>query len=302
MYKNPQLSSQAKQLRAALKNAGIELTHSQAMEALARCQGNRTLHVAQARKNRQGIDIAELALRQAADLVFDTLGRYEGNVLGLLSEIETIFLHEEANGSRYVEERMHDIFGQPNSPRVSEAFDVFPPADLPKVFARTRRRLEQTLAKQFEPAAQQATGADLLFEGPAMDWRVSDGERIQDLPEHHRALYRLKVERGGHQAFVQVTLPHNDPEDLKGTAQLGLFIEINQGRPCVHITNDVYGDQVLSVFTTEDGLLLRPESSDNWIRSGPASDGSSLVRLHAELTAGFPAWWGQNHCHIVNKV
>lgn len=284
MYKNPELSNQAKRLREELKAAGLELSHAQSMEMMARVQGNRTLHVAHAKQRRQGADISELALQQAADLVFTTLGRYEGNVLGLIESIKAAFLLEETEGSRAVETAMADIFGQKDSPKVSELFDRLMPGELPEYFEQTRQRMLQTLENQFA-APVEKSNPQRLYRGPALDWRLDDGFSLAELPEHHRTAYEVHVQRGGAQVTVDVTVPHAGPDDVEGTHQLGLTVEINQGRPCVHVTNAVYGDMLLSIFATKDGLLMRPEEGN--VRTGVLDESDELGKLQKELDAPF---------------
>lgn len=301
MYTNPELSAQAKRLRSALRAAGLALSHTQAMEALAKVNGSRTLHVDQAKKCRQGVDVGELAIRQAADLVFEKLGSYEGNILGLIEAIKAAFVPEDAKGSRSVEAEIHRIFGQPDSPQVSVTFAEFKLQEVPEQFEITRQRLEKTLLKQFEPPAPSVDQPQLLYKGPALDWRLSDGFSMEELPAHHRTAFEARVERSGHQLFVDISVPHSSPEQVVGTDQLTLFIEINEGRPCVHITNDRYGDQVMSVYATKDGLLIRPASTDQWVRTGVAEEGTALRQLHDELTHERPAL-DRNICFIPNEV
>lgn len=77
MYTDPEFSAQAKRLNAELAQLGVELSHAQSMELLARTQGARTLHVAKARNHKQGVELAPLAERLAADIVFLSLGSYQ---------------------------------------------------------------------------------------------------------------------------------------------------------------------------------------------------------------------------------
>ncbi len=282
MYKNPELSAQSKNLRTALKEAGFEVSHAQALELMARAQGNRTLHVAQAKKARQGLNVADLALSQASSLMFDTLGRYEGNIRGLLESIRAGFALEETEGSRAVEAAMSDIFEQEDSPRVSELFDRLRLDELPSEFDQLVQRLQSVLVAASGAPVPAPNAEHLLYEGPMLDWRVQEGFDLAELPAHQRTRYDVRVNRSGHQLYVDIAVPHQTPEDLDGTDQLSLFIEVNEGRPCVHLTNSRYGDQVLTVFAVRDGLYLRPDASDLAIRTGACREGSALAAVQQE--------------------
>ncbi len=285
MYKNPELSAQAKNLRAALQVLGHAVSHAQALELMARAQGNKTLHVAQAKKAKQGLDIGKLAEQQAADLMFDTLGRYAGNVRGLLESITAGFALEESQGSRAVEAAMCDLFEQSDSPKVSDTFDAFRLNELPRQFERLVARLQNSLVHASGAPAPEGH-EHVLYQGPMLDWRVLEGEDLADLPEHHRTAYALDIKRSGHQVYVDIAVPHQEPDELDGTDQMSLFIEVNNGRPCVHISNDRYGDQVLTVFATRDGLYLRPDSEDLTIRTGACAAGTALASVEADDTVG----------------
>lgn len=130
-----------------------------------------------------------------------------------------------------------------------------------------------------------------LFQGPMLDWTVHDNDG-NDIPEHRQARYEVKVQRSQSQFFVDITPEGLTPDDLSGQHQMSLFIEVNEGLPCVHITNDVLGDQVLTVFATNDGLYLRPDSSDLAIRTGVLNSElePSLSELHMRETAGLPSF------------
>lgn len=298
MYKNPELSAQAKNLRAALGALGHAVTHAQSLELMARAQGSKTLHVAQATKAKQGLDIALLAEQQAAALMFNHLGRYAGNVRGLLESISAGFALEESEGSRAVEAAMCDIFEQDDSPEVTDTFDVFRLSELPAQFERLVARLQASLVKASGAPAPQGH-EHALYRGPLLDWRVMEGEDLAELPESHRTRYELDIKRSGHQVYVDIAVPHASPDELEGTDQMSLFIEVNNGRPCVHISNDRYGDQVLTVLATRDGLYLRPDSTDLHICMGACPDDTALAAVQADEHIGprLP----MNHAFIITR-
>lgn len=287
MYNDPKLSAQAKRLRTELLAFEAPLTHAQCLEVLARLNGERTLHVAQA-KNNAPVDIPTLALKQAAALVFNTLGRFDGQVTGLIESIRAAFELESVS-SRDVEAAVAEIFEADNAPKVSALFDAHLLEDLPALFDATVEKLTRVLTQQAKaPAPGEKSDEACVLDTTVYDWRVSDGETLSDLPEDHQQAYSLKVVRMGHQLTVDVVPKHATDDQLReGTLnQMGLFIEINDGRPCVHMSNFVLGDQVLSVFFTPDGLYLRPESDDLSISHG-RPDAASLQLLDKELRAPY---------------
>ncbi len=285
MYKNPELSAQAKSLRKELATLGLLLSHAQTLELLAKSQGARTLHVANAKHNKQGVDIERLALAQASALMFESLGPYESDVRGLLDAIKAGFDLEDSGGSRAVEAEMHRLFGGEGAAKVQPAFDAHRLDELPMVFEALYRGLLQTLTSTFGVQAKADDGK--LYRGPFLDWRVQEGTPLSELPAHQRTAFEVEVARNACQLYVDISLPHSSPEELEGTAQMSLFIEVNEGRPCVHLTNDRYGDQVLTVFATADGLYLRPDSEELSIRTGAPNEGSELRQLEDDLQVGF---------------
>lgn len=295
MYKNPEMSAQAKILARELNAMNTSVTHAQALELMAKTQGARTLHVLQASKAaKETVDIATLALQQACDLMFTTLGRFEGNVQGLLDSIETAFTIIAEGGSRAVEAEVERLFGGKDAPEVSELYMTVRLEQLPGLFKTLHKRLMATLSA--------STGAprernSKLYSGPMLDWRLH-GMDPAGIPEEHRTPYEVDIQREGYQLYVDVSLAHEEPSELEGTDQLSLFIEVNDGRPCVHISNDRYGDQVLTVFATKDGLYLRPEGSDLTIRREALQADSELAKLREEQGQGMPNKWAANHAVI----
>lgn len=286
MYTNPELSAQAKLLRAELQARGLTLTHAQTLEVFAKSHGARTLHVAQAKTARQGVNIEQLATRQTAELMFETLGRFEGQVDGLLDAISVGFALEASQGSRAVEAAMHVLFEQPDSPVVSPAFEGLRVDELPAQFALVKQRLLQTLeAVTGAPRSEPESPRD-VYRGPMRDWRLQEGVDTAAVPAHHQTAFEVRVQREGHQLYIDIAPPHAQPDDVQGTDQLSLFIEVNEGRPCVHVSNDCYGDQVLTLFSTRDGLYLRPDSQDLSIRTGGLGADSALKQLEDDLQSG----------------
>ena len=283
MYKDPQLSSLAKRLREELASRGAQLTQVQALEVLARLSGAKTLHVAHARHN-AAVSIEGTALAQASDLMFESLGRFEGNVRGLLASITSAYALERTQGSRAVEQAVAALFEHQNAPVVSALYQGFRLDELPALFDAGVARLTDSLERQVRATQRSQGSADnLVYQGTVRDWRLSDGAVLSELPEHHRQLFDLKVAQNpGYQMFVDITPAGLLPDECEGKQMMSLFIEINEGRPCVHMSNASSGEQVLTVFFTEDGLYLRPDNSDARILAGVPS-APALALLSQEL-------------------
>lgn len=83
------------------------------------------------------------------------------------------------------------------------------------------------------------------------DWRIQCGEPV---PSHQADHYDIEVTpRGG--ASLDVCVAHRQYPAFG----LSLIIEINQGVPCLHVTNDVMGENVTHLFATQQGLAVVPE-------------------------------------------
>lgn len=299
MYKNPQLSDTARQLNASLQQFGIELPHAKCLEVLARMDGARTLHVAQARNN-AGVRIADVAQAQAEAVMFESLGRYEGRLDSLLAELRSLRLMDDA---REVDQLFGSIFRSGDGPVLSAGYGQLTAEEIPDAFDSLVERLKAVLvAKAKAPEVQEPSP---LFEGPMLDWNLEQDPQDESLAEKIRqARYRVKVQRDGSQLYVDIAPAHQVPDELEGRAQLSLFIEVNQGLPCVHLSNDLYGDQVLTIFGAAEGLYLRPNDSQLSIRTGvlDAKEHPELAEIQRhETQPPFQRGLSSNHAFIVTK-
>lgn len=87
------------------------------------------------------------------------------------------------------------------------------------------------------------------------DWRIGEGVVIDNAED--KKTYKLKVnfdETTG-QLFVEV-----DGGNDKG---LSLFVEINEGRPCIHVGSELCGDNVFHAFGLDNGVVVTPETSSD---------------------------------------
>lgn len=128
----------------------------------------------------------------------------------------------------------------------------------------------------------------VLFEGSIQDWNYDEAKEDGFKNPLQERTFHAKVQKNGSQFNVDISLPHNKPEEIDDTDQLSLFIEIHEGRPRVLITNQMYGDQVLSVYGLAGGLLLEPQTWHEYIMSGIPSE-SSLLQMYQEEQSKGPA-------------
>lgn len=116
---------------------------------------------------------------------------------------------------------------------------------------------------------------DSVADCTVMDWRVSEGEPLEKLPLHHRDAYNLRITKSRHQAFLDLTNLRGENE-----AQMTVFVEINEGLPCLHIASSLYDDPLLSIFSTKEGLYVRAnESAPNLAKNLQGQ----MAQLNADL-------------------
>lgn len=142
-------------------------------------------------------------------------------------------------------------------------------------------------------AADTGLSAKTLLDEPLVDWSYRAGNDVR--PEQ-QARYQLTVEysQGSPCLRILVAPKHDKPEELDGCHALDMLVEINEGQPCVHLTNTPYSDMVLSVFAHRKGLYVRPESHDVALRGGLPAD-AELARFIETVQRGGPS---PNACFI----
>lgn len=277
MYKLPQLSQQAKALKSCLSKKGISFSLAQCQELLAQVQSHTNLHVAQAKKHKQGIPVQLLAQAQAATTVFASLGRYAGLVDSFWTDVKAALALEATEGSRGVEAALHDVL-EVGGVAFNAPYDLVPIHELPALYRRLVERLEAQL-RDMTQAPETAFRDRALVNTTAFDWRVQEGHKLDDIPAHHRNAYNLRVAQDGYQVYVDI-----EPKAKEDDAQLSLFIEINEGLPCVHMTHKIFGDMVLSVFATKEGLYCRSGDGKTPPRMGRPAEGTQMAQLLADFS------------------
>jgi hypothetical protein len=101
---------------------------------------------------------------------------------------------------------------------------------------------------------------DIVFETVLHAWDEGEEQGKPSQVERRKEAYRFQVEKFGDQLRLSIA-----PEDVKdlmasdGRNVLDVMLEINQGLPCLHMTNDPAGEMLLSVFGHAGGLLVRED-------------------------------------------
>jgi len=293
MYNDQNRSKQAKLLRDQLALKGHDISHAQCLELLAKLEGHRTLHVAQA-KPKHAIVMNELAHDQARAVMFESLGRYQDRFAEFLSDIERIELLEDAGEA---DSLFRSIFRSSNGVKLAEGFGELTSDEIPAAYDKLVDKLRATLLKR--AGSTDAQGEESYFEGTIQDWEKFDGELE---PGEIRQDYNVSIKRSGVRFYIDITPAGCPATELAGKAQLGVFLEVNQGLPCVHVTNDIWGDQLLTVFGLSSGLYLRPNSDDSRIRMMAPVPGTDLAAHHEweTMTNNF-AYAHRNNAHIENS-
>lgn len=103
--------------------------------------------------------------------------------------------------------------------------------------------------------------ARVVFRAPTMDWELAEQseEDRQDFPAERRTRYDFLVEEFGHQFRVLLKPEGVGLDNFEGQPVLDMLIEINDGVPCVHMTNDPADAMLLTVFASGEGIVARPD-------------------------------------------
>lgn len=255
MYTQPEVSRMAKVLARESAKMGAKITHSQAMQLVARIHGDRNLETHQVR-GRTKLNLELLAREHAASQLFSSYGRYGAHIENVFDEIDAAY---QLESSRDVEHALHQVFDSVGAPVLREHVSAQYRYDqLREVFARLKadalRLADRAL---YEARALQADEPTVLYQGPMLDWRIQEGTPIEELDAAAQRRFEARVTRNGSQFYFDIAPAHAHPDEVEGKDQLSLFIEINEGRPCVHATNDMYGDQAVTLFGAGHGTYVR---------------------------------------------
>lgn len=109
------------------------------------------------------------------------------------------------------------------------------------------------------------TPGRVAFRGPMIDWELDENPDadLEFIPERRRGNFEVVVEDFGPQYYISIRPVGLDIDNYHGNPVLALQLEINDGVPCVHLTNDPAGEMLMSIFGTGAGILVRREVEDS---------------------------------------
>lgn len=271
MYKQPDVSSMAKTLTAALAEKGLKLTHSQAMELVAKLEGSRSLAALNAQRKEQKRKLKALAESHVAKQLFKSTGRYGASVASLMLALTQLY---SSNKSRTeVQSELVRLMEGDNAPVLQEHIaQVYSMESLPSLYAVLLSQAESLismtcLVQEVESAV--VPGFQLI-----QDWRLTSGGD-DDVPLDQQEVFELVLKQTDSGLSIDMAQAHLCPEDLDGKPQLSVIVEINQGVPCVHLTSELYGDSHVSVFGTAKGTIVRFNQQETPVASIMPPDGST---------------------------
>jgi len=93
---------------------------------------------------------------------------------------------------------------------------------------------------------------DPLINLSIRDWRFSEGME-REIPESQRDTFTLSLEPNGTDQFGLTIKSEQNPDICAD-----ILIEINQGKPCLHVGCGEFGDALAHVFFQSDGVYVVP--------------------------------------------
>jgi hypothetical protein len=120
----------------------------------------------------------------------------------------------------------------------------------------------------------------VVFSTTAVDWQLAGNPQrgLDEVPQQNRTPYDFIVEQDGGQFRVLMKPVGVHLDNFEGRNVLDMLIEINEGLPCVHMTNDPADQMLVTVFATGEGLLVR-EDGGEWMRGEDHRAPAGLVTL-----------------------
>lgn len=116
------------------------------------------------------------------------------------------------------------------------------------------------------------TPGRVAFRSPMIDWEWDENRDagLDFIPERRRTQFELVFEDFSPQFRVSIRPVGVDLDTYHGKPILDMQLEINDGVPCVHLSNDPGGEMLMSVFGTGPGLVIR-QDTENHVRVAKAS-------------------------------
>lgn len=212
---------------------------------------------------------------QATAIVFESLGDHD-SAASVFDAIKAAFGREAAEGSRGVERGIYNAIENAGV-RFREPYNNLLLPSIKGTYDELVARLQEV-----KPVEQPSYMDRPIVDCTVMDWRVSEGEPLEKLPPHHRDAYNLRITKSRHQAFLDLTNLRGENE-----AQMAVYVEINEGLPCLHIASSLYDDPLLSIFSTKEGLYVRADAA-------APNLAKNLRGQMAQLSGDFTVNYGHN--------
>ena len=127
--------------------------------------------------------------------------------------------------------------------------------------------------------------AYVIHRSSIVDWQLADnpGISLDEVPASNRTNFDIIIEKYGHQYRVLLKPEGINLDNFDGIPVLDMLLEINEGVPCIHLTNDPSDVQLLTVFSNAKGLIVRPDDGE-WMRASQSHVPKSLQAAAKEVT------------------
>lgn len=123
----------------------------------------------------------------------------------------------------------------------------------------TALNLGLSLGSHAKTSGKEPSTHRLLFRQTMKDWMAeAEGDSaVSPDKQQHYIMEVAQSMRPEKQSAITVTIT---PENGDCRPAVMLFIEINQGLPCVHLSNEEYADNLLHIFSTREGFAVVPDN------------------------------------------
>lgn len=162
-------------------------------------------------------------------------------------------------------------------------------------------------AKKSKDKAKEDNWETTMFTLPMRAWESAGQTHemaCKELPPYKHVQYEAKVfvsggfsDTAAPSLTIDITPKGESVTDSIPSDRLSITVEINEGVPCAHITNDALSNVMLSVFGSRDGLLVR-EGDGTFVhvnRQEPTAEQPVFARLKKHAVAYSHAWFVDNN-------
>lgn len=116
------------------------------------------------------------------------------------------------------------------------------------------------------------TPGRVAFRSPMIDWEWNENPDAgpDSISERRRTQFEFVLEDFSPQFRISMRPVGTDMDSYHGKPILDLQLEINDGVPCVHLSNDPAGEMLMTVFGAGAGILIRrDEGSEARLSEAP---------------------------------